>query len=152
MLVLVVLGNRLNDDGTISELMRERLNLALQVENRLAPQIIVLSGGVANKKAKVSEAEVMQRILVQNGVALQKIVQENKSLTTKQNAQFSVPIALQKGATQVLVCTSAEHMHRTYLNPIKLFAKQLKKHPEVTLLSCCCLDELEHLCSTICGK
>lgn len=152
MLALVVLGNRLNDDGTISELMRERLNLALQVENRLAPQIIVLSGGVANKKAKVAEAEVMKRILVQNGVALQKIVQENKSLTTKQNAQFSVPIALQKGATQILVCTSEEHMHRAYLNPVKLFSKQLKKHPDVKLFSCCCLDDLEQLCHTICHK
>ena len=61
MLVLVVLGNRLNDDGSMSELMRERLNLTLQIEKRLAPQIIVLSGGVANKKANVAEAEVMQR-------------------------------------------------------------------------------------------
>lgn len=144
MLVLVVLGNRLNDDGSMSEIMRARLNLALQIDKKLNPQKIVLSGGVANPNAGASEAAVMQRFLTANGVDTQKIVLEDKSLTTKQNAKFSVPIAANLGATELLVCTTPEHMHRSFLNPVRLFATQLKK-TKIKLLSCCNEQELENL-------
>lgn len=144
MLVLVVLGNRLNDDGSITEIMRARLNLALQINQKLNPQIIVLSGGVANPNAGTSEAAVMQRFLTASGVDAEKIVLEDKSLTTKQNAKFSVPIVANLGATELLVCTTPEHMHRSFLNPIRLFAAQLKK-TKIKLLSCCCEAELESL-------
>ncbi len=146
MLTLVVLGNRLKDDGSMSDLMRERLNLALEIEVKLSPDLIILSGGVANKKAKIPEAQVMEKFLTEKGVDGKKLLQENKSLSTKQNAKFSVPLAAQRGTTQLLLCTSSEHMHRSFLNPIQLFSKQLKKYPNVTLRTCCCVEDLEILC------
>lgn len=145
MLVTVVLGNRLNDDGSISQIMLRRLQLALKINLKLNPQYIVLSGGVANPAAQVSEAEQMRKFLVQNGVCAEKIVLEDKSLSTKQNAKFSVPIAAQLGATELLLCTSAEHMHRSFLNPVKLFSAQLKKYPDIALRTCCDESGLENL-------
>ncbi len=144
MLVLVVLGNRLNDDGSISEIMLARLNLALQINEKLNPQKIVVSGGVANPNAGTSEAAEMQRFLTASGVDAQKIVLEDKSLTTKQNAKFSVPIVANLGATELLLCTSTEHMHRSFLNPVRLFTAQLKK-TKIKLLSCCNQAELDNL-------
>ena len=145
MLVAVILGNRLNDDGSISETMRERLELALAIENILQPDKFVLSGGFANKTAGRTEAAAMCEWLVNRGVAEEKLVQEGNSLSTKQNAKFSVPIAAELSATRLLLCTTPEHMNRKFLNPIKLFAKQLKKYPNIVLQTCCRSDEVEKL-------
>lgn len=125
MLVAVVLGNRINDDGSMSSIMLNRLKMTLRIYKAFAPTKIILSGGVANKKVNVSEAQMMRDYLVENGIASDVLVLEDKSLTTKQNAEFSVPIAIGLNATELLLCTSAEHMSRPHLNPIKLFAKQL---------------------------
>ena len=144
MLVAVILGNKLNDDGSISETMRARLELALAIENTLHPAKIILSGGLANETAGRTEASAMREWLVSRGVNDEKLVQEGKSLSTKQNALFSVPIALQLSATQVLLCTTPEHMNRKFLNPIKLFSKQLRKYPNVILKTCCTREEIEN--------
>lgn len=137
MLVAIVLGNRLNDDGSLSEIMLKRLNMALSVNKLFAPDKFIVSGGVANKKAKISEAQAMLDFLVKNGISTDRIVTEDKSLTTKQNAEFSVPLAADLGATEILLCTSSEHMQRSYRNPIKLFENQLATYPEIILKSYC---------------
>lgn len=137
MKVAVVLGNRLNDDASITSVMEQRLKLTLQLMQEHAPDKIIVSGGVANPVAGVSEAQVMSNWLVSHGVDIDLIVKEDKSLTTKQNAKYSVPIAVELGAKNVILCTSAEHMSRWYLNPVKLFRKQLKKYPNIQLTTYC---------------
>ena len=137
MLVTVVLGNRINDDGTMSELMLARLKMTLKMYNTFAPSKIILSGGYANKKVNMSEAQMMKDYLVVNGVPQEILMLENKSLSTKQNAEFSVPMAVELGATELLLLTSAEHMSRSYLNPIKLFQKQLVQYPQIKLSAYC---------------
>ena len=133
MLVAVILGNRLNDDGSMSEIMKKRLQSALKINQLFAPSKIILSGGIANPKAGVSEAEVMRNYLVSQGVDGDKLVVEDKSMTTKQNALFSVPMAANLGATELLLCTSIEHMGRKFLNPISLFSSQLQKFDGIKL-------------------
>ena len=133
MLVAVILGYRLNDDGTMAPTLVERLQMAIKLNNAFNPDKIVLSGGVANAKAGVSEAQRMHDYLVAQGVESSKLVVEDKSMTTKQNAEFSVPIACQLGATEILLCSSLSHVTRWYLNPISLFKRQLKQHPQIKL-------------------
>ncbi len=137
MVVAVILGNRINDDGSMSELMLKRLCMALNVYKIFAIDKLIVSGGVANKKAGISEAQLMYDFLVQNGIPSESIIKEDKSLTTKQNAEFSVPLAAELGATEIILCTSSEHMKRSYLNPIKLFEKELEPYPEVLLKAYC---------------
>ena len=133
MLVVIVLGNRLNDDGSITEIMRKRLSATIKLNKLFSPSKIILSGGVANSKAGVSEAQVMRDYLVNNGVEGDKLVLEDKSMTTKQNAEYSVPIAAKLGATEILLCTSTEHMSRKFLNPPRLFTKELQKYGGISL-------------------
>ena len=133
MLVVIVLGNRLNDDGSITEIMRKRLSATIRLNKLFAPTKIILSGGVANPKAGVSEAQVMRDYLVDSGVDSDKLVLEDKSMTTKQNAEYSIPIAAKLGATEILLCTSTEHMQREFLNPTRLFARELKKYNGISL-------------------
>ena len=136
MLVAVVLGNRLNDDGTPTELMLKRMQLTLEMYVKFNPDKIILSGGLANKKAGRTEAQFMCKYLVEKGLPTDILVEENNSLTTAQNAQFSVPMALEMGADELVVVTSAEHMSRSILNPLKLFQKHLKGK-NVTLYGFC---------------
>lgn len=137
MLVAVVLGNRINDDGSMSKIMLDRLTMTLRICKHFAVDKIILSGGIANKNVNMSEARMMYDYLVERGVAEDILVMEDKSLTTKQNAELSVPIAAKLGATRLLLLTSAEHMSRSYLNPVKLFKKQLIKYPQISLLAYC---------------
>lgn len=137
MKVAVILGNRLNDDASITPVMEQRLQLALKLVEEHAPDKIIVSGGLANSAAGVAEAQVMCDWLIAHGVDENLIVKEDKSLTTKQNAKFSVPLAVELGAKTVLLCTSSEHMNRWYLNPVKLFVKQLKKYPNIQLIPYC---------------
>ena len=133
MLVAVVLGNRLNDDGSITQIMKSRLESAVKINELFHPDYIIVSGGIANVKAEISEAQVMQSYLIERGITADKIVMEDRSLSTEQNAEFSVPICARLGATQLLLCTSLEHMSRRFLNPIKLFQKELTKYPDIKL-------------------
>ncbi|MCM1289225.1 MAG: YdcF family protein [Corallococcus sp.] len=137
MKVAVILGNRLNDDASITAVMEERLMLAMQLITEYSPDKIIVSGGVANPAAGVSEAQVMKDWLVMHGIDKDLIVQEDKSLTTKQNAKYAVPIIVGIGAKNVFLCTSQEHMKRWYLNPVKLFRKRLKKYPNIQVQPYC---------------
>lgn len=125
MLVAVVLGNRMNDDATPTQLMLKRMQLTMEMFVKFNPDKIILSGGLANKKAGITEAQFMRNYLIEKGIPAEILVEENNSLSTKQNAQFSVPMAVEMGADEVIVVTSSEHMSRPFLNPLKLFQKQL---------------------------
>ena len=67
-IVAIILGNRLNDDGSISNYQKERLEMAIEIKNTFNPSKIILTGGVANPKALISEAQAMYDYLVNNGI------------------------------------------------------------------------------------
>ncbi len=127
MKVLVTLGNRMNDDGTLSNHMLDRLNKTLEVEKDFDK--VVVTGGIANPKAGLAEGDKMCEWLVAHGVNPDKILVENKSLTTKENAKFTRAILEELGVTEITLLSSAYHIDRWYLNPIKLF----KKHAHVNI-------------------
>ena len=124
MKVLVVLGNRMNDDGTLSDAMLERLNKALVVADDFDK--IIVTGGVANPIAGKAEGDMMSKWLVENGVPMGKILVENRSHTTKENAKFTAPIIKGIGAEEVTILSSAYHIDRKVYNPVRLFKKHTK--------------------------
>lgn len=128
MKVFVLLGNRMNDDGTLSDKMKLRLSLCVEYYFENKPDKIIVSGGIANPKAGVAEADKMEEYLLNAGIPSEVIIKEDKSLTTKENAEFSCPKAKELGADVMVLCTSKEHMERWYLNPVKLFKRYLKKY------------------------
>jgi uncharacterized SAM-binding protein YcdF (DUF218 family) len=124
MKVLVTLGNRMNDDGTFSNAMMDRLNKTLEVEKDFDK--LVVTGGIANPKAGVAEGDKMREWLVSQGVNPDKILVENRSLTTKENAKYTASILAELGVKEITLLSSAYHIDRWYLNPIKLFKKHAK--------------------------
>ena len=88
--IMVVLGNRMNDNGTISETMRKRLELALKAYSEFKFDYIVVSGGLANAAAGITEAQAMYNYLVEHGIDRNIIIKEDQSYSTQQNATYTM--------------------------------------------------------------
>ena len=129
--VLVVLGNKMNDDGNFSVEMMKRLTKALEVEKKYDK--VLCCGGIANTIAGVREADRMKEYLVKNGVDESKIVIENNSTTTKENAKFSKEILEGLGVKEITLLSSRSHIMRCYLNPVLLFRKWAKVKVKATI-------------------
>ena len=100
-LCLVVLGFQLNPDGSMREELAERLRVALaSAEKYPDAWIVCTGGGTAAEDPAATEAGRMAEWLIGNGIAPERVIVENQSLTTAQNAIFTFDI-LEKRYPQV---------------------------------------------------
>lgn len=92
-LCLIVLGFQLNPDGSMQEELVGRLETALKSAKKY-PQAYILctGGGTASAAPEATEADVMAQWLIEHGIAEERIIVENRSFTTSQNAIFSYQI------------------------------------------------------------
>jgi uncharacterized SAM-binding protein YcdF (DUF218 family) len=125
--VAIILGNRVNDDGSITKIQEQRLEMALEIEKEFQPDYFILSGGSPNKKAGISEALGMYNYLVDKGFDKDKLILEDQSYSTKQNAEFSIPIAEKLGADIVIVCSSLYHFEDLQYHALESFINGVKK-------------------------
>jgi uncharacterized SAM-binding protein YcdF (DUF218 family) len=112
-LALVVLGFELNDDGTMKDELIGRLKTALKCSKQYKnAYVICTGGGTAKNNKKVTEAELMGGWLVKHGLDKSRLIIENKSLTTAQNAEFSYGIVLKKypEIDSVAIISSSYHI------------------------------------------
>lgn len=107
--IAVVLGNRINDDGSLTKRMVQRLELALSLDKEMDIEYFVVSGGVANPKVDFSEAYAMKKYLVEKGMNIDKIIVEDKSLSTSQNAIYTYKILENYEFNKIVVVSSYEH-------------------------------------------
>ena len=125
-IAVVVLGNRLNDDGTITSIQEERLHLALELEEQYKPNYFILSGGVANPIPKISEAEAMYDYLLKKGIEKERLILEDKSHSTVENAKYSVPIIKELNIELVIICTSLYHLKNPGYKAVESFLTELE--------------------------
>ena len=130
MTVAIVLGNWLNNDGSISKLLTKRLEMTKELYFGKEIDKIIVSGGLANKKAGISEAEAMQKYLLASGIPDSDIILENNSKTTTENAMFSVPIAKSLGAKRIIIVSTIEHFTIYFYNVLKIFRNAIDKFYE----------------------
>ena len=96
-LCIVVLGYQLNPDGTMAEELIGRCTVALNCARQYPNAFIALTGGgTAFRKPELTEADQMAAWLKENGVEEKRIIVENLSQTTVQNAQFTGKILLEQ--------------------------------------------------------
>lgn len=92
-LALVVLGYQLNPDGTMRDELLERLKVARACADQYPHALIVCTGGgTAAHNDAATEAGVMADWLVQEGIGEGRVIVEDHSLTTAQNAAFTYRI------------------------------------------------------------
>ena len=87
---VVVLGAAVHGK-TPSRTLRYRLKKAVDYHKQNPDAIIIVSGGQGAQE-DISEAEAMKIYLIENGVASDKIIKEDKSTSTTENFAFSKEI------------------------------------------------------------
>ncbi len=92
-LCIVVLGFQLNPDGSMKDELIGRLTVALDSAQKYPQTYIVCTGGgTAAENESASEAGEMAEWLAEKGVDRKRIIVEDDSLTTAQNARFTYDI------------------------------------------------------------
>ena len=92
-LCFVVLGFQLNPDGSMREELIERLNVAYKCAEKYPNAFVICTGGgTASENPSATEAGKMSEWLINRGVAAERVIVEDKSLTTAQNAIYSCQI------------------------------------------------------------
>lgn len=112
-LCLVVLGYQLNTDGSMRDELVGRLETALACHNQYDESyILVTGGGTASGNPYATEADCMAEWLIDNGVSADKIIIENRSRTTVENANFSYNILINEypGIHNIAMITSDYHI------------------------------------------
>jgi uncharacterized SAM-binding protein YcdF (DUF218 family) len=97
-------------EGHLSGFAANRLLTAVELYNQLQIPIIVSGGRVFESTGR--EAEIAQATLLRLGVPADKIIIENQSINTTENARFSKEKLLTYGFQQPILVTSAFHMPR----------------------------------------
>ena len=92
-LCIVVLGFQLNPDGSMKDELIHRLETALaSAEKYPNAYIVCTGGGTASENESASEAGEMAKWLLEHGVAQKRVIVEDNSITTAQNALFTYDI------------------------------------------------------------
>lgn len=92
----------------------ERLLTTYDLLRRGQADVAVIAGGTWNPiPGQATEAHLLGRQLTDWGIDPTRIVLEDRSVNTHENAAFTAPLLRARGATQVVLVTSAFHMNRS---------------------------------------
>lgn len=112
---IIVLGAAVHGK-TPSLTLKRRLDKAVEYHTQNPDAVIVVSGGQGAQE-DISEAEAMKTYLIENGVANDKIIKEDKSTSTSENFRFSKEILDKQlsGDYSVAFITNEYHISRASL-------------------------------------
>lgn len=96
-LCLVVLGFQLAPDGSMRDELIERLKVAQRSAEKYPNALIVCTGGgTAAENESAAEAREMSKWLIENGIAPARVIMEDRSLTTAQNAIYTFDVLAER--------------------------------------------------------
>ena len=96
-LCMVALGFQLNPDGSMREELKERLKVVKKSAEKYPHTYMVCTGGGTSSNNKsVTEAGKMAEWLIAQGIDKNRIIVEDKSMTTAQNAVNSLAVLKEK--------------------------------------------------------
>ena len=111
-LCIIVLGFQLNPDGSMQQELIGRLECARKSAEKYPKSYILCTGGGTAASAATTEADAMASWLEEKGIAKERLLIENRSLTTAENAAYCD--ALLSGqypqVTQVAIVSSDYHL------------------------------------------
>ena len=116
--VAVILGNKVNEDGTLSERLEKRLECGLKLYQNGQVKKIIVSGGLG--KEGFYEGDKMKEYLIKNNVPSSAVIIDNfgnNTLATVKNT-----IALQETLSFKSIIVVSQYFHLTRIK--MLFKKQ----------------------------
>ena len=141
-LALVILGNGLNDDGSMKEELIGRLEVGLDCAGQYPNAFVICTGGGTAKENKnVTEAGQMGDWLIEKGLEKDRLILEDRSRSTIENARFTQNI-LRKDYPQIdsiAIITSDYHIARASLlfETITLMMADGRQGSKLQVLSNC---------------
>lgn len=105
----IILGAQWKDNGP-SEVLRRRLERALEYLKENPETMVVVSGGQGSNEV-MSEAAGMKQYLMAAGIAEERILMEDRSGNTSQNLKFSAGL-IDTENSRVVIVTNNFHMFR----------------------------------------
>ena len=110
---MIVFGAAVRPDGSPSGTLRRRIRAAAMAGNARPLRYLVTGGLVRHPPA---EATVMRRLLLELGVADDRILIEDRARNTRQSASLCASILRRRGDVgDVLLCSSRYHLPRCRL-------------------------------------
>ncbi len=90
---VIILGSKINDDGTLTPLLKGRVDKAIEFAknqyDKTNKKIIFIPSGGKGKDEVKAEAEAIKDYLLKQGINKKQIVIENKSRNTIENLKYS---------------------------------------------------------------
>lgn len=111
--VAVVLGNKVEVNGTPSDRLKARLDRSVELYNEGYFTYIIVSGGVG--KEGFDEAEVMRSYLINNGIQADKIIEDRNGYNSYMTAQNTSRIMDELKLDSVMIITQYFHISRSKL-------------------------------------
>ncbi|GBG15420.1 uncharacterized protein NMK_3027 [Novimethylophilus kurashikiensis] len=107
---IIVPGNTVNQDGTLSDRLKGRLDAALEVFQAGRCKLIFVSGAVGAEG--VDEAQAMRGYLIDRGVPAIAIIQDSRGFNTVDTAANAAIALHDRGYTRVLAVSQFFHIPR----------------------------------------
>ncbi|TOK00254.1 YdcF family protein [Vibrio parahaemolyticus] len=107
---IVTLGYALNPDGSMHQILVERLETTLAMAKANPDAIIILTGGVP--KNHKTEGKLMADWLIEKGVSKDRIIEENYATSTVGNALFISYALARHNIKHATIISSASHVRR----------------------------------------
>ena len=111
--VALVLGSKVNLDGTPSPRLKARLDHTIALYNRGYFKVIIASGGEGVEGFK--EGDVMKDYLVRSGIPESAVIADNKGSNTYESAKNTAALLQARDWKSVFVVTQYFHIPRTKL-------------------------------------
>ena len=112
-LCIVALGFQLNPDGTMRDELVERLKVVLASAQKYPNAFVVCTGGgTASANPEATESGRMAEWLMEQGVSAERIIVEDRSLTTAQNAIYTFDLLKERcpQVSQIAIVSSDYHI------------------------------------------
>lgn len=107
----VILGNKVNDDGTLSIRLEKRLECGLQLYKTARVKGIIVSGGLG--KEGYYEGDEMKKYLVQKGIPDSVIIIDNVGNNTRLSVTNVLNLQTQLHFKSIIVVSQYFHISRT---------------------------------------
>lgn len=112
-LCIVILGYSLSPYGEVRDELMTRLDAGIEVAKKYPnAYILVAGGGTALLAPTVKEADKMAEYLTENGIDPSRVIVENNSLSTSENAVYSERLLRSEypGIKDMIIVTSDYHV------------------------------------------
>ena len=111
---VIILGSKINDDGTLPPLLKSRVDKAIEFGNNqyqsTKKDIYYVPSGGQGLDEVMAEANAIKNYLIENGIKKNKIIIEDKSTSTYENMKFS-KIKIDEIKKEPRICFSTTNYH-----------------------------------------